>query len=68
MCGDMAWDSRMIPFLLGIGIRTLSMDSTRIPRVQKRIGELGIEESKAAAADMLKMSRVSEIESYLQKG
>jgi phosphotransferase system, enzyme I, PtsP len=68
MCGDMASDSRMIPFLLGIGIRAFSMDSTRIPRVQKRISELGIAESKETAAALLKMSRVKEIESYLQKG
>jgi len=68
ICGDMASDSRMIPFLLGIGIRTLSMDSTRIPRVQKRIGELSIAKSKEAAAALLKMGRISEIEAYLQKG
>lgn len=68
ICGDIASDSRMIPFLLGIGIRTLSMDSARIPKVQKRIGELGMAEAKETAATLLKMSRVSEIEAYLQKG
>ena len=68
ICGDMSSDSRMIPFLLGIGIRALSMDSARIPKAQKRIGELSIAESKETAAALLKMSRVKEIESYLQKG
>jgi phosphoenolpyruvate-protein kinase (PTS system EI component) len=58
----------MIPFLLGIGIRTLSMDSIWIPKVQKRINELSIAESKEAAAALLKMSRIGEIEAFLQKG
>ena len=68
MCGDIASDSRMIPFLLGIGIRTLSMDSVWIPKVQKRINELSIAESKETAAALLKMSRIGEIEAFLQKG
>ena len=58
----------MIPFLLGIGIRTLSMDSARIPKVQKRISELSIAKSKETAAALLKMSRIGEIEAFLQKG
>ena len=68
MCGDIASDSRMIPFLLGIGIRTLSMDSIWIPKVQKRINELSIAESKEMAAALLNMSRIGEIEAFLQKG
>ena len=42
ICGDIACDSRMIPFLLGIGIRTLSMDSVWIQKVQKRINEVSL--------------------------
>ena len=68
ICGDMASDSRMIPFLLGIGIRTLSMDSARIPKVQKRISELDIAETKKTAETLLKMSRNSDVASFLQKG
>lgn len=68
LCGDIACDSRIIPFLLGIGIRTLSMDSARIPKVQKRVSELNIAECRETASVMLKMSRISEIEAFLQKG
>ena len=67
ICGDMAFDSQMIPFLLGIGIRTLSMDSIWIPKVQKYINELSIAESKERAVALLKMSRIGEIEAFLQK-
>ena len=68
LCGDIASDPRILPFLLGIGLRTLSMDSARIPKVQKRIGELSIPECTAAASAMLGMSRISDIEAFLQKG
>ena len=57
----------MIPFLLGIGVRTLSMDSMWIPKVQKLINELSIPESNEMAAALLKMSRISDIESYLRR-
>lgn len=68
LCGDIATDNRIIPFLLGIGIRTLSMDSVRIPKVQKRVGELTIPECRETASAMLSMSRISDIEAFLQKG
>jgi phosphotransferase system, enzyme I, PtsP len=67
LCGDIASDARVIPFLLGIGIRTLSMDSARIPKVQERISELSMTECRETASAMLKMSRISEIEAFLQK-
>ena len=68
ICGDMATDTRIIPFLLGIGIRVLSLDSMRIPRVQKRIAELNITECRKTASALVAMSRLSEIEAFLQKG
>ena len=40
VCGEMAGDERMTPILLGFGITELSMASTALPRVKKRILDL----------------------------
>ena len=42
VCGEMAGDERMTPILLGFGITELSMSSTSLPRVKKRILELNL--------------------------
>jgi phosphotransferase system enzyme I (PtsI) len=42
VCGEMAGDERIIPILLGFGITDLSMSSTSLPRVKKRILELNL--------------------------
>ncbi len=65
LCGDMAHDSRMLPFLLGIGLSTFSLDPVRIPQVQKVIQGLRMEEAQTKAARMLKMGRISEVKDFL---
>ncbi len=42
VCGEMAGDERMTPILLGFGITELSMSSTSLLRVKKRILELDL--------------------------
>jgi phosphotransferase system enzyme I (PtsI) len=42
VCGEMAGDDRMTPILLGFGITELSMSSTSLPRVKKRILDLNL--------------------------
>ncbi|MBQ9345481.1 MAG: phosphoenolpyruvate--protein phosphotransferase [Kiritimatiellae bacterium] len=65
LCGDLATDSQLLPFLLGIGLRTLSMDPTAIPRVQQSIEHIDVGLAERQAARMLEMGRVAEVESYL---
>ena len=45
VCGEMAGDERMTAVLVGLGIRELSMASSRVPRVKQRIRSLDIAES-----------------------
>jgi phosphotransferase system enzyme I (PtsP) len=40
VCGEMGHDAAMIPFLLGIGIRRLSLDPQFMPAVHQRISDL----------------------------
>jgi phosphotransferase system, enzyme I, PtsP len=62
VCGDMANDIRYIPFLIGIGIKTLSVDATYILKVKKAVSEISVKEAEKKAAMMLSMGTISEID------
>lgn len=65
LCGDLATDTRILPFLLGIGLRTLSMDPTAIPRVQRAAEQIDVGVAKAQAERLLKLRTAAEIEGCL---
>lgn len=65
VCGDLAHDERMIPFLLGIGITKISIDPRALPRVQKRIMGLHIGDCTKVARKMLSYGKVSDIREFL---
>ena len=66
ICGDVVLDPRIIPFLIGIGIRKVSVDPRYIYDVQQNIEKLNIKDAEALAETLLKMGTVSEITEYLQ--
>lgn len=53
VCGEMAHEKDYIPFLLGIGIRTLSVDPQFLPMVQKTVMNLSMADAKEYAKKML---------------
>lgn len=65
MCGNLGADPRMLPFLLGIGLRVFSLDPMQIPPVQRRIAEIDFERARIFANDLLTMGRISEIADYI---
>lgn len=65
VCGDMGSNSVYLPFLLGAGIRSFSVDASYIPRVKKTLSELTIARSEDIAGQMLSESRISIIETFL---
>jgi phosphotransferase system, enzyme I, PtsP len=67
VCGDMGNNSRYLPFLLGAGIRSFSVDASYIPRVKKTLSELTISQSEKIAEQVLSESRISVIETFLDK-
>ncbi len=64
-CGEMAADPHLIPFLIGIGIHTLSVEARQIPRVQQIICNLDSREAAARATQILKLGRISEVAAAL---
>ncbi len=65
ICGDMAKDEKYIPFLLGIGIRTFSVDPVFIPKIKNTISQISVKGSESYAKKLLSKNRISEIESII---
>jgi phosphotransferase system enzyme I (PtsP) len=59
VCGDMAHDPRFVRFLLGIGVRKLSMSARYLPRVQQAIFATSIAEAQSFAQRLLAESTVT---------
>ncbi|WDP91909.1 MAG: phosphoenolpyruvate--protein phosphotransferase [Desulfobacter sp.] len=60
VCGEMAHDPDFIPFLLGTGISTLSVDPKFLPRVQQSIAKITMDQCRSYANDLLSRTRVEE--------
>ncbi len=65
VCGEMAHDTRYVPFFLGIGIRQLSVDPHYLPEVQSCVIEWSSESAKAYADSLLGKSSIRDIEPLL---
>lgn len=65
ICGEMGRDPRYIPFLIGIGLRTFSMDPSRISKVQQLISRLSIPRCEEHAKALLSTDYISDIETML---
>ncbi len=65
ICGEIAADPHMIPFLLGAGIRKLSVSPKALPEVQKLIEGLRLRECQVHAERLVHMGSVADIHGYL---
>jgi phosphoenolpyruvate-protein kinase (PTS system EI component) len=63
----MASNPTMIPFLIGIGIRQLSMDTKRIPIAQQAINKVNSRRAVRQAEVMLSMGRISDLTEFLEQ-
>lgn len=62
VCGETAHDPEFIPFLIGIGIRRLSVDPQFLPLVQNTIAGLSVRQAEDFAKALLKASTFTEID------
>ena len=65
ICGDLSADPRMLPFLLGIGLRKFSIDIVNAPTVQRLVNTISLGEAEGIANRMLDFGRISEVEAFL---
>jgi phosphotransferase system, enzyme I, PtsP len=66
VCGDMALNEDMLKFLIGIGVRKISIDPQQIPRVQAFIGGLHTEEARRHARKLLRFGTLREVNQFLE--
>ena len=68
VCGEMGSDVRLLPFLLGIGIRHISVNAEAIPRVRIRISEIDTRKACKLAKELVALGRISDVEECLLQG
>ncbi|MGI5868609.1 MAG: phosphoenolpyruvate--protein phosphotransferase [Kiritimatiellia bacterium] len=62
ICGEMGRDPRYIPFFIGIGLRSLSLEPGHIPATQQLISRHTIADCEQYARDLLACDYVADIE------
>lgn len=67
ICGDMAHDERYIPYLLGIGLRRFSLDSSYIPGIRAVIRGIDLGEATRSTARLLRCNKIVDIDRFLKK-
>jgi phosphotransferase system, enzyme I, PtsP len=65
ICGDFASNEKFLAFLVGIGIRKISVDAHSLPRMQRAVEALNARRAARDAKAVLKLSRVAEIAKFL---
>ena len=65
ICGDLSADPRMLPFLLGVGLKKFSIDSINAPTVQRLVNNMVLADAERIANCLLDFGRISEVEAFL---
>ncbi|MBU0468181.1 MAG: phosphoenolpyruvate--protein phosphotransferase, partial [Candidatus Omnitrophica bacterium] len=65
ICGDMAHEEKYLPFLLGIGLRSLSINPIYFPKIKKAILEIDCKKAEELANNLLLKSRLIDIEELI---
>lgn len=61
VCGEMAADSRLLPFLVGIGVQAISLSPARLLRTKQCIRSIDASKSTQLARRMLQAGSVEEV-------
>ena len=67
LCGELAADPMMIPLLIGLGIREISVAARHIPQVKHTIRKWRILDACRLAEAALEHSSSAELKSFLEK-
>ncbi len=62
LCGEMAGNPRLAPLLLGLGLRSFSMNASAIPHVKRAIRALRITDCDRLAAEVMRRADPARIE------
>ena len=67
VCGEMGRDPRYLPFFVGLGIRTFSLEPTQIPKCQELVARLTIPQCRQYASRLLAQTTISGIEAAIDE-
>lgn len=62
ICGDMAHNERFVPYLLGIGLRTFSVDSRYLYKLQRAVEHVDIRRAEEETLHLLSQKTVRDID------
>jgi phosphotransferase system enzyme I (PtsI) len=65
VCGEIASDPLCLPVLIGLGIQSLSMVPSAIPKIKLLLRSFSVDECKEITKTVLNMDRDTEIKSFL---
>ena len=65
VCGEMAHDTKYVPFFIGVGVRQLSVDPHYLPEIQKCIQSLSVAEMQDYASDLLAQDSIADVEKII---
>jgi phosphotransferase system enzyme I (PtsI) len=66
VCGEMAANPRLIPLLLGLGLRSFSMSAAAIPRVKQAVRAVSIDDCARFARRVMEQSDAERIHELVQ--
>jgi phosphotransferase system enzyme I (PtsI)/phosphotransferase system enzyme I (PtsP) len=66
ICGEMASDPVAVVLLIGLGLRTLSMSATKIPRIKWLVRNLQLSVAQQLSRDALECKYPGEIRSRVE--
>ncbi len=66
LCGDMATDERVLPLLIGLGIRTFSMDARKIPKIQAFISGLRFDSARELTTELLRLGSLKALDARMR--
>ena len=67
VCGEMGRDPRYLPFFVGLGVRTFSLEPTQIPKCQELVARLTIPQCRQYASRLLAQTTVAGIEAAIDE-
>jgi phosphoenolpyruvate-protein kinase (PTS system EI component) len=67
VCGDAAADPAVLPLLIGLGVRTLSVGAARVPQVARQIAQTDSAAAAERAAGVLDQDTISAISNNTQE-
>jgi phosphotransferase system enzyme I (PtsI) len=67
LCGEAAGDERLLPLLLGLGLRRLSVHPRSIPRLRQAVAKLDTVTLERIALASCDLASADEVESFVRR-